>query len=98
MAEKREEIIARNIRTFLLHSVLLLAILHSLVIAAVMSIVSWQVVLIGCILVCISTVGDLFSLGASILFRTVMLPEAIKRKNDRTAYFDEDELFARDSF
>lgn len=92
MSEKRQEIIAHKVRSLTWQSALLLTILSGLFIAAVMGIVGWEVVLIGGVLVVISTVGDLFSLGASVLFRTVMLPAPMKRKNDRSAYFEEEYL------
>jgi hypothetical protein len=90
MSKKRKEIITQKVRSFTWQSALLLTILSGLFIAAVMGIIGWQVVLIGGVLVIVSTVGDLFSLGASVLFRYVMLPASMKRKNDRSAYFEDD--------
>jgi hypothetical protein len=90
MSKKRQEIITQKVRSFTWQSALLLTILSGLFIAAVMGNVGWEWVLFGGVLVIISTVGDLFSLGASVLFRYVMLPATMKRKNDRSAYFEEE--------
>ena len=89
MSKKREEIILRKLKSFALQTVLLLTILYALVMAAVLNVVSWEVVLIGGVLVTISTVGDGFSMLASVLFRFVMLPASIKRKNDRSVFFED---------